>query len=99
MREELLKFHSSHYSSNLMGMVILGKECLDELAAVVMEMFSCIINNNVAVHEFPEHPYSDNELQVCVCGGGGGGGCAYMCVCVWVGGWLWRACNNSLTIN
>lgn len=39
-------------------------ESLDELAAMVLEMFSPIENKGVPVASFPEPPYSENELQV-----------------------------------
>lgn len=40
IREELLKFHSKYYSSNLMRLVVLGKAGLDELQAMAVEKFS-----------------------------------------------------------
>lgn len=39
-------------------------ETLDELASLVEALFSPIVTKSVPVPEFPEHPYSENELQV-----------------------------------
>ncbi len=65
MREELLRFHSTHYSSNLMVLVVLGRETLDELAERVQGLFSPVVNKKFPITEYSDHPYSDNELQVC----------------------------------
>uniref|UniRef100_H3CAE5 Peptidase M16 N-terminal domain-containing protein n=2 Tax=Tetraodon nigroviridis TaxID=99883 RepID=H3CAE5_TETNG len=35
VRQELLHFHSTYYSSNLMGLCVLGRESLDELTSMV----------------------------------------------------------------
>ena len=40
-------------------------ESLDELATLVEGLFSPVVNKGAPVPEFPEHPYSENELQVC----------------------------------
>lgn len=64
VREELLRFHSTHYSSNLMTLVVLGRETLDELAGWIQGLFSPVINNNFSITEYSDHPFSDNELQV-----------------------------------
>ena len=39
-------------------------DSLDELTYLVEKLFSPVVNKNIPVPEFPEHPYSDNELQV-----------------------------------
>jgi len=39
-------------------------ESLDVLASTIEELFSPVVNKNIPVSEFTEHPYSDNELQV-----------------------------------
>jgi len=39
-------------------------ESLDVLASTIEELFSPVVNKNIPVSEFPEHTYSDNELQV-----------------------------------
>lgn len=39
-------------------------ESLDELVVLALELFSSIEDKRVPVASFPEHPYSENELQV-----------------------------------
>ena len=39
-------------------------EPLDELTSRIRELFSPIVNKNVPVPEFSDHPYTANELQV-----------------------------------
>lgn len=39
-------------------------ESLDVLASTIEELFSPVVNKNIPISEFPEHPYSDSELQV-----------------------------------
>ncbi|CUM65732.1 uncharacterized protein PRCAT00003380001 [Priceomyces carsonii] len=48
VRDILIKFHSEHYSSNLMSLVVLGKEDLDTLSSWVADMFSDVPNKNLA---------------------------------------------------
>lgn len=63
VRDELLKFHDQYYSSNLMGLTVLGKESLDELTEMVVPYFAGVENKNVAVPEWTEHPFGVPELQ------------------------------------
>uniref|UniRef100_A0A3Q4HSF2 Insulin-degrading enzyme n=1 Tax=Neolamprologus brichardi TaxID=32507 RepID=A0A3Q4HSF2_NEOBR len=63
VRQELLKFHSTYYSSNLMGLCVLGRESLDELTAMVVKLFGEVENKNVPVPEFPEHPFQEQHLK------------------------------------
>ncbi len=39
-RDELLRFHKDNYSSNLMGLTILGKESLDTLEEMAVSRFA-----------------------------------------------------------
>lgn len=55
VRDELIKFHSNNYSSNLMALCILSNESLDTLTNWTVEMFSDIENKNL-----PE-PYYENS--------------------------------------
>ncbi|CAI7991555.1 Insulin-degrading enzyme [Geodia barretti] len=64
VREELRKFHSGHYSSNLMRLAVIGREDLDELTSLVEELFSPVLNKNKPVPVFPDHPYSPEDLQL-----------------------------------
>ncbi|XP_077468560.1 insulin-degrading enzyme isoform X3 [Stigmatopora argus] len=63
VRQELLQFHSAYYSSNLMGLCVLGRESLDELTSMVVKLFGEVENKNVPVPEFPEHPFQDEYLK------------------------------------
>uniref|UniRef100_A0A665U6Z3 Insulin-degrading enzyme n=1 Tax=Echeneis naucrates TaxID=173247 RepID=A0A665U6Z3_ECHNA len=63
IRQELLKFHSTYYSSNLMGLCVLGRESLDELTSMVVNLFGEVENKNVPVPEFPEHPFQEEHLR------------------------------------
>ena len=58
VREELLTFHRTWYSANRMKLVVLGREGLDELEAWVTELFSGIVNKQVAPPTFPASPFS-----------------------------------------
>ncbi|KAI3403084.2 STE23 [Candida oxycetoniae] len=47
VRDALIKFHQDNYSSNLMSLVILGKEDLDTLSAWAIEKFSFVANKQL----------------------------------------------------
>ncbi|KAI5950239.1 STE23 [Candida jiufengensis] len=47
VRDTLIKFYSESYSSNIMSLVILGKENLDTLSTWAIEKFSSIPNKNL----------------------------------------------------
>ncbi|KAK6457763.1 Metalloenzyme, LuxS/M16 peptidase-like protein [Scheffersomyces xylosifermentans] len=47
VRDVLMDFHKSHYSSNLMSLVILGKEDLDTLSTWAIEKFSDVPNKSL----------------------------------------------------
>ncbi|KAK7811466.1 hypothetical protein U0070_008667, partial [Myodes glareolus] len=63
VRQELLKFHSTYYSSNLMAICVLGRESLDDLTDLVVKLFSEVENKNVPLPEFPEHPFQEEHLR------------------------------------
>ncbi|XP_061692661.1 insulin-degrading enzyme isoform X2 [Syngnathoides biaculeatus] len=63
VRQELLAFHSTYYSSNLMGLCVLGRESLDELTSMVVKLFGEVENKNVPIPEFPDHPFQDQYLK------------------------------------
>ncbi|XP_021926557.1 insulin-degrading enzyme isoform X2 [Zootermopsis nevadensis] len=64
VREELLKFHDTWYSSNIMALAILGKESLDELERMSVELFLDVKNKNVTVPRWTEHPFGPEQLQM-----------------------------------
>ncbi|XDV49923.1 hypothetical protein PO909_019079 [Leuciscus waleckii] len=63
IRKELLKFHSTYYSSNLMGLCVLGRETLDDLTSMVVKLFGEVENKNVPIPEFPTHPFQEEHLR------------------------------------
>lgn len=63
IRQELLKFYSQHYSSNVMNLAVLGKESLDHLTQLVVEQFSSVPNRNIIPDRFDGSPYTEKELS------------------------------------
>ncbi|XP_064631223.1 insulin-degrading enzyme-like isoform X2 [Lineus longissimus] len=63
-RDELLKFHSKYYSSNLMALAVLGKESLDDLTEMVVNLFSQVENKNLEVPEWKDHPYGPDQCKL-----------------------------------
>ncbi|XP_066996978.2 insulin-degrading enzyme [Anabrus simplex] len=64
VREELLKFHDTWYSSNIMNLCILGKESLDELEEMAVKLFSDVKNKSVTSPSWPEHPFGPDEVKL-----------------------------------
>ncbi|KAI4457948.1 nardilysin [Holotrichia oblita] len=65
VREALLKFHSTWYSSNIMSLAVLGKESLDELENIVVELFSEVENKDVEAPQWNEYPFGKEQLKTC----------------------------------
>ncbi|CAG8464961.1 16775_t:CDS:10 [Cetraspora pellucida] len=64
VRTELLKFHDSYYSANLMKLVVLGREPLDKLNQWVVEKFSKVKNKSVPIPVPKDHyPITEKELR------------------------------------
>ncbi|KAK4511212.1 uncharacterized protein ATC70_012426 [Mucor velutinosus] len=63
IRQELLKFHDTYYSANIMKLTVIGKESLDQLTEWVVEKFSSVTNKNIPVPSFPGHPLTKNEIM------------------------------------
>jgi len=63
IRELLLNFHETHYSANVMKLVVLGKESIPELKQMVTSYFSNVVNKNIATPSFPGEPYGKDELS------------------------------------
>ncbi|CAK9808752.1 Insulin-degrading enzyme [Anthophora quadrimaculata] len=63
VRERLLQFHKKFYSSNLMALCVLGKESLDDLQNMVVELFSQVENKKIEVPVWPEHPFNEEHFQ------------------------------------
>jgi len=45
--------------------LISSLESLDDLATVVLELFSGVVNKTVPPPYYPDHPYGKDQLQVC----------------------------------
>uniref|UniRef100_A0ACD5UZH7 Uncharacterized protein n=1 Tax=Avena sativa TaxID=4498 RepID=A0ACD5UZH7_AVESA len=65
-RLELIKFYDSHYSANLMQLVVYGKESLDNIQTLVESKFCDIKNVGRKQFSFPGHPCSSKDLQILV---------------------------------
>ncbi|KAI7897701.1 Metalloenzyme, LuxS/M16 peptidase-like protein [Cokeromyces recurvatus] len=63
IRQELLKFHDSYYSANIMKLCILGRESLDQLTEWAVEKFKYVRNKNIEPPSFPGHPLTEKELM------------------------------------
>ncbi|XP_023021581.1 insulin degrading metalloproteinase isoform X2 [Leptinotarsa decemlineata] len=63
VREKLLEFHSTWYSSNIMCLAVLGKESLDELEEMVVKLFATVENKDVQAPVWKNHPYEDDQLK------------------------------------
>ncbi|WVZ66425.1 hypothetical protein U9M48_015640 [Paspalum notatum var. saurae] len=65
-RLELIKFYDSHYSANLMQLVVYGKDSLDNLQNLVENKFCDITNVGRKPFSFPGHPCTSEHLQILV---------------------------------
>lgn len=63
VRDALLQFHAKWYSSNIMALALLGKESLDELEAMVINLFTEVENKNVTVPEWTTHPFGPDQCR------------------------------------
>ncbi|KAI8933337.1 hypothetical protein NX059_012527 [Plenodomus lindquistii] len=62
IRDEFLKFHSTHYSANRMKLVVLGRESLDTLEEWVEEIFAKVPNKDLERLRWDMPVYTENEL-------------------------------------
>ncbi|KAI8370689.1 Metalloenzyme, LuxS/M16 peptidase-like protein [Radiomyces spectabilis] len=63
IREELLKFHETYYSANIMKLCVLGQESLDQLTTWVVDKFSAVKNMNIPIPRFDGHPLTEKEVM------------------------------------
>ncbi|XP_036142058.1 insulin-degrading enzyme [Monomorium pharaonis] len=63
VRNELLKFHKEYYSANIMALCILGKESLDELEEIVVDLFSEVQDKEIKFPTWPEHPFDEKHFH------------------------------------
>ncbi|PSW18828.1 peptidase M16 [Photobacterium sanctipauli] len=61
VRDELIEFYQTHYSANLMALVLLGPQSLDELEAYATTFFQHIPNSGMAKPTIPVPLVTDNE--------------------------------------
>jgi insulysin len=59
----LFDFYNSHYSSNLMKMVVYGKENVDQLGDIVQNQFSAISNKKFTSYKMTEHPFDEKMFK------------------------------------
>uniref|UniRef100_A0A5K4FBS3 Insulin-degrading enzyme n=1 Tax=Schistosoma mansoni TaxID=6183 RepID=A0A5K4FBS3_SCHMA len=62
-REKLLQFYSTWYSSNLMSLVILGRESINDLQKLAEDKFSEVIDRNVVQPSWNDTPWPDICLK------------------------------------
>ncbi|KAG5318579.1 IDE enzyme, partial [Pseudoatta argentina] len=63
VRNKLLEFHEKYYSANIMSLSVLGKESLDELENMVVDLFCEVRNKEIEVPIWPEHPFKDEHFR------------------------------------
>ncbi|ORE08646.1 hypothetical protein BCV72DRAFT_203143 [Rhizopus microsporus var. microsporus] len=63
IRQELLKFHDTYYSANIMKLCILGRESLDQLTEWAVEKFRDVRNKSIEPPSFPDNPLTKKELM------------------------------------
>ncbi|VVC86828.1 unnamed protein product [Leptidea sinapis] len=57
VRKALLEFHNKWYSANIMTMIVVGKESLDDLEKLVVDLFSSVEDKSVSAPSWPDHPF------------------------------------------
>jgi len=62
IRDEFIKFHSTHYSANQMKLVVLGRESLDTLEEWVEEIFAKVPNKDLERRRWDMPVYTEKEL-------------------------------------
>lgn len=62
VREALLKFHSTYYSSNIMTLAVLSQHSLEDLETMVVGLFSGVEDKNVSIPNWANvtHPFTKN---------------------------------------
>jgi insulysin len=64
VRDNLLKFHKTWYSSNIMNLAMVGKASLDEMQKWAEEKFSGVENKGVTIPDYsqPIMPFNEANL-------------------------------------
>ncbi|PVZ99664.1 hypothetical protein BB558_004307 [Smittium angustum] len=62
LRDELIKFYKKYYSSDMMRLVVVGKESLEQLANSVASKFSSVKSNGITFQPPKDHPLTQEYL-------------------------------------
>ncbi|KAJ1917679.1 metalloprotease [Tieghemiomyces parasiticus] len=62
-RAELLKFYRTHYSANLMHLVVFGRDSLDQLTEWVVTKFHRVVNKDRPYPHYDTLPWKPEHLQ------------------------------------
>ena len=60
---DVITFYKEHYSANVMGLAVLGKEPLDLMEKFVVQMFNRIVNKSLTSPLHTSHPYSNEYCR------------------------------------
>ncbi|KAJ1927451.1 metalloprotease [Tieghemiomyces parasiticus] len=63
VRAELLKFHQTYYSANLMRLAVFGRDSLDQLTEWVVTKFSGVVNKDRPYPHYDTLPWKPEHLQ------------------------------------
>jgi len=63
LRTTLINFYSTYYSSNIMKLVILGKDPIEQLEEWAMQLFNSVPNRNVPLPQWTEKPFLPQYLM------------------------------------
>lgn len=66
VRDELIQFYRAHYSANLMTLVVLGKQSISELEAMVSGMFAAIPNHRSALQQIDQPLFDNAQLPLSI---------------------------------
>lgn len=66
VREDLLKFYREHYSSSLMSLVVIGRESLDQLQAMVQPRFAGVPDRRAATTAIQAPLFKPEQLPALV---------------------------------
>lgn len=66
VRDELIRFYDTYYSANLMELVVMGSQSLDELEALVVPMFSQVLNKSFSQEIIKQPLFSPGSLPMLV---------------------------------
>ena len=62
LRDQVIEFWKTHYSANIMKLVVLGKDSLEDLERMVRDKFSAIENKQIGPPNWSGKPYEPETL-------------------------------------